>query len=139
MNTIIIALIPVLIGIIMIISGFFLGKRPKGKIKDGIYTDALVIDFAFKTSYMKKVPYNTVSPVVEFNTENGKVNAVYPFFIHEDYIKFKRGDVIKICYDKNNTNKFHIENDNSKSNISLMLVLFGIFIILADALLFLQY
>ncbi len=136
----IIILIPVLIGVIMIFCGLIIRNRPKGKIKNGIPADAMIIDFAVKTSYIKKVPYKSVSPVVEFKNSDGKkINAVYPFFINEDYIRFKRGDIIKICYDENNTNRFHIENDGSKDSLSSVLVFSGLFMIIADVIIFLKY
>lgn len=139
MNWYIITLIPVFVGTIMIICGIIIKDRPKGKIKSGVHTQAVIIDFAMKTAYMKKVPYKAVSPIVEFDTPDGTVRAVYPYFLHEDYVKFKRGDIIKICYDKNNTNKFHIENDKSKSDFSFMLIFSGAFMIVADFIMFLQY
>lgn len=124
----------------MILSGLIIRNRPRGKIKNGIPAEALIVDFAVKTAYMKKIPYKAVSPVVEFKTADGKkINAVYPYFINQDYVRFKRGDIIKICYDKNNTNRFHIENDGSRSNLSFVLMFSGFFMIASDVLVFLKY
>lgn len=132
--------VPVILGAVMILTGLIIRKRPRGKVRNGISTEAVITDFAEKTAYMKKVPYKAVSPIVEFQTADGKlINAVYPYFINQDYVRFKRGDTVKICYDKNNTNRFHIENDGSKSNLSFMLLFSGLFMILADVLLFLEY
>ena len=131
--------IPIIIGAIMIICGLLIRNRPKGKVKNGIFTEALIIDFAVKTAYVKKVPYKAVSPIVEFQTQNGSVKAVYPFFVNQDYVKFKRGDTIKICYDKNNTNNFHIEDDGSKNDLGFVLMISGAFMIIADIVMFLQY
>jgi len=140
MKQYIIVSVPVIIGIAMILCGLIFRNRPRGKIHGGIPADALVTDFAVRTAYMKKVPYKAVSPVVEFETFDGKkVNAVYPYFINEDYVRFKRGDIVKICYDKNNTNRFHIENDGSRSNLSFILIFSGLFMILADVIIFLKY
>ncbi len=132
--------VPLILGAVMILSGLIIRNRPRGKIRRGISTEALIIDFAEKTAYMKKIPYKAVSPVVEFSTPDGrKINAVYPYFINQDFISFKRGDTIKICYDKKNTNRFHIENDGSKSNLSFILLFSGLFMIVADVIMFLKY
>lgn len=132
--------LPVLTGIIMILCGLIIRNRPRGRVKNGVPAEALIIDFAVRTAYMKKIPYKAVSPVVEFQTPDGKkVNAVYPFFINEDYVSFKRGDIIKICYDRNNINRFHIENDGSKSNLSFILLFSGLFMVVADVIMFLKY
>lgn len=132
--------LPVLTGIIMILCGLIIRNRPRGRVKNGVPAEALIIDFAVRTAYMKKIPYKAVSPVVEFQTPDGKkVNAVYPFFINEDYVRFKRGDIIKICYDRNNINRFHIENDGSKSNLSFILLFSGLFMVVADVIMFLKY
>ena len=132
--------VPLILGAVMIFSGLIIRNRPRGKIRRGISTEALIIDFAEKTAYMKKIPYKAVSPVVEFSTPDGrKINAVYPYFINQDFISFKRGDTIKICYDKKNTNRFHIENDGSKSSLSFVLLFSGLFMIVADVIMFLKY
>ena len=81
--------LPVLTGIIMILCGLIIRNRPRGRVKNGVPAEALIIDFAVRTAYMKKIPYKAVSPVVEFQTPDGKkVNAVYPFFINEDYVRY---------------------------------------------------
>lgn len=132
--------VPLILGAVMIFSGLIIRKRPRGKIRRGISTEALIIDFAEKTAYMKKIPYKAVSPVVEFSTPDGrKINAVYPYFINQDFISFKRGDTVKICYDRKNTNRFHIENDGSKSSLSFVLLFSGLFMIVADVIMFLKY
>lgn len=37
---------PLIIGIILIVFGFAVKKRPKGKISGGIYADAVIVDTA---------------------------------------------------------------------------------------------
>ena len=76
---------------------------------------------------------------MEFDTENGRVTAVYPYFIHEDYYFHKIGDILKICYDKKNTNRFHIENDGSHDNIGTFLIGGGVFMIAALLIIIIQY
>lgn len=132
--------VPLILGAVMILSGLIIRKRPRGKIRNGIFTEALIVDFAEKTAYMKKVPYKAVSPVVEFSTpDSRKITAVYPYFINEDFVTFKRGDTVRICYDRKNTNRFHIENDGSKSSLSFVLLFSGLFMIVADVVMFLKY
>ncbi len=140
MNIYLIFLVPVIVGAVMAFIGLVIRNRPRGKIRNGIFTDALIVDFAVKTAYMKKVPYKAVSPVVEFTAPDGsRIIAVYPYFINQDFVSFRIGDVIKICYDRNNTNRFHIENDGSKSNLSCILIFSGLFIIASDIVMFLKY
>ena len=130
---------PLIIGIILIVFGFAVKKRPKGKISGGIYADAVIVDTAEKLAYCKRTPYRAKSPVVEFDTENGRVTAVYPYFIHEDYYFHKIGDILKICYDKKNTNRFHIENDGSHDNIGTFLIGGGVFMNVALLIIIIQY
>ncbi len=135
-----IILSPVILGAILVIAGIIVKKRPRGKIKNGIYTQAYIIDTAERTAYYKRNPYRTKSPIVEFETqENKSVRAVYAYFIHEDSYKYRIGDTIKICYDKKNTNRFHIEDDGSHSEISTILIGAGATMIAAVILLAVRY
>lgn len=131
--------VPVIIGAIMILTGLILRKKPRGRVKNGIYTEAMVIDTAERQAYLKRSPYKAKAPIVEFETEKGWVTAIYPFFIHEDYYKYRQGDRIKICYNSKNTNNFHIEDDGSHSEISACLIGGGAFIIIASLILWLRY
>ena len=60
MNIYLIFLVPVIVGAVMAFIGLVIRNRPRGKIRNGIFTDALIVDFAVKTAYMKKVPYKAV-------------------------------------------------------------------------------
>jgi len=134
-----IAAVPVIIGIILVTIGLLIRNRPKGRIRGGIYTTALVVDTAERVSYYKKSRYNSKAPIVEFETEKGYVKAVYPYFTQEDYYNIRVGDTLKICYDKNNTNRFHIEEDGSHRDISAFLTGGGIFMILSEIIILIRY
>lgn len=135
----IVFLVPVIIGVLLIISGLILRKKPRGRVKNGIFTEALVIDTAEREAFLKRSPYKAKAPIVEYETEKGYVRAIYPYFVHEDYYKYRPGDTIKICYNRSNTNKFHIEEDGSHSEISACLIGGGAFIIASALILWLRY
>jgi hypothetical protein len=136
----IITAVPIAIGLILLTVGLIVKKRPRGKVKNGIYTDAYVIDTAERTAYYKRTSYRTKSPIVEFETQEKEyVRAVYAYFVHEDSYHYRTGVIIKICYDKNNTNRFHIEDDGSHSEISTFLIGAGISMIIAVIILAIRY
>ena len=134
-------LAPVVIAAVLTGIGLFLKDRPRGKFRHGIQTDAVVCDIAVRNVCYKhrQNQYKVMSPKVQFSYGDKSFIAVYPFFINENSFNFEVGDKIHICFDPKNPNRFFIENDGSKNNISFSFICCGLFIIISYIIIIINY
>ncbi|MDE6004206.1 MAG: hypothetical protein K2G88_02335 [Oscillospiraceae bacterium] len=138
MNLILILkLLPVLIAGICILLAC-LPKRYKNIAKP-VITEAEIISQVTQKIYHNHSEIETIAPVVRYMTEQGEQVATSRQFFPEWQYYWKQGDKIKICYSKLQPSIFQICQDSKTQCKKLILLTIGIGILLAYAVLWVQY
>ncbi len=134
-----IQLLPVLVSLGCAAAAFLLRRRTSRGIRNPVYTEAVVVSKATQMSYRHRSTVEQSAPVLRYETEQGERTAIYRDYVPEWMYNYHKGDRIQICYDHENTANFRICRDQKnvwKSNL-LFCAAFGI--LLAYAVLWLQY
>lgn len=136
---IIIKLLPILFAAACFLAAFWQMRKRKGRIRQPVYTEAVVISKVTQTEYRHRSLVGQSAPVVRYTTENGEKSAAYRFFVPDWQYDYHTGDKVEICYEKENPGIFQICRERSNVWKCHLLLCVGTVTLLAYAVLWLQY
>lgn len=128
--------IPVLIGIGCIIAAFIPVR--KGRISHPVYTIGTVVGKRTQTVWRNRSETQTFAPVVRYETPGGEITAASRNYLPEWQYERRTGDRVRICYDRTQPDLFCLCDESSTWRRTALLT-FGIGVIAAYAVLWLQY
>lgn len=134
-----IMLLPILISLCLTAVAILLRCSSKKGIRQPVYTDAVVISKVTQMGYHNHSTVELSAPVVRYRTQQGERTATYRRYVPEWQYRYKTGDTIRICYEKENSANFRICHDPSNQWKSDLLLCVAGAIFLAYVVLGIQY
>ncbi len=113
-------------------------RKNKG-IRHPVYTDATVIGEVQQIHYRSRTEVLFLAPQVKYMTEKGEMTATDRHFMPEWQYRYRRGEKIRICYQKENPGLFRICRTAGEEWCRNGFLIAGVGILLAYAVLRMQY
>lgn len=134
-----IQLLPVLVSLCLAAAAILLRCTNKRGIKHPVYTDAIVVSKVTQMGYHNHSTVELSAPVVRYRTEQGERTAIYRRYVPDWQYRYRNGETIRICYEKNNHGKFQICHDQGNRWKSDLLFSVAGMILVAYVVLWIQY
>ena len=134
-----IRLLPVLVSLCLAVAAILLRCSRKRGIRHPIFTDATVVSKVTQMGYHNHSTVELSAPVLRYHTEQGEKTATYRKYVPDWQYRYKIGDTIRICYEKENNGKFQICHEQSDRWKSDLIFCVAGTILVAYAVLLIQY
>ncbi len=115
-----IRLFPVIVSFCLAAAGLFLRCSKSHGIRHPVYTDAIVVSKVTQIGYHNHSTVELIAPVLRFTTENGEKNLTYRRYVPEWKYRYRTGETVRICYERDDHDKFQIcceQSDRWKSDL----------------------
>ena len=117
---ILILIIMIMAGSTEILVGIIFYMKEKKLKEFGVETQAKILK-------LERVDRKNYKPIVEYQTESGKITAKSFISASRIFFPFDEGDIVTIYYDSRNVKKFRFENDKIWKIIIAIMFLTGVF------------
>ncbi len=108
-------------------------------IRHPVFTDATVVDAVRQVQYRSRTEVELYAPRVTYMTEQGEQTATFRHYVPEWQYRYHKGDIIRICYQKENPGLFQICHTARQEWCRNIFLLMGVGILFAYAVLRVQY
>lgn len=134
-----IELIPIAAAVLCFAAALWLRVSRSRGIRNPVYTEGVVIGAVTQTHCRNRSMVTTMAPKIRYMTEQGERVATSRHFVPEWQYRYLQGEKIKICYQKENPGLFRICRNTSQDWFQIILLAAGAGILLAYAVLWVQY
>ncbi len=131
--------LPVIFAAVCILTGLFLPRLTRRRIRRPVYTKAEVVSCVTQQVYKKRTPVTLQAPVLRFGTSRGEVTAPSADFLPEWQYRYTKGQTVTICYEEARPAHFVICAQPGGDVRRILLLTAGVGTLLAYAVLWLQY
>ena len=126
--------VPFILGIILILAGF---GRIAYRIKGALHIQGTVTDIAKTPKKYARVKTTFEAPVVKYSVKGNEYSGVSRKFYPEGVINFKKGKPIEIRVSRRNHR--HFVPEESGRTPEKLLIVCGVFMIIANAVILWRY
>ncbi len=108
-------------------------------VRHPVYTEATVVDTVRQVQYRNRTEIERFAPRIRYMTEQGEQTVTSQHYMPEWQYRYQKGDIINICYQKDNPGRFQICRTVHQELCRNLFLIVGVGIIVAYAVLRLQY
>ncbi len=132
-------LMPLLLAAGCIAAGLLQKVQHRSRLRCPVYTEAVVVSCVRQQMYRQRAVVETLAPVVSYTTPQGEQSAASRRFVPEWQYRYRTGEKVRICYEKTQPGLIEICDDSSSTLRRDVLLALGFGILLAYAVLWIQY